>query len=137
MEGMEDAILNPTKEFESPDYYLQAALKKLSTIDTSNFDMYSIRGVTGGTRVVVGPVTTFKKGPRKGKAKYGPKSETYEVLVSTEDFENEKRLFERETGRCHECYGNKIAWNGWAADKGNYYRTCNVCKGTGLANGTN
>lgn len=132
-----NTVLNPELKYEGVSYYGLAALRKLKSIgrDTTGFDVYGLHGMTGGTEVTVGPVTTYKKGPRKGKTKYGSRKDCHKVLVTHEDMLAEKANFIAETGRCGECQGNGLTWAGWSKDEGNRFRKCGTCNGTGLAKG--
>ena len=41
--------------------------------------------------------------------------------------------WERQTGKCHACYGTGHWFCGWSADHGNKYRKCDRCGGAGAA----
>lgn len=56
------------------------------------------------------------------------------MVVVTDAEEREERLrYERETGRCANCYGSGRQWAGWHYQEGTKYRPCCACGATGCA----
>ena len=88
--------------------------------------MTSIHGMPGGVLVEINNTTTYKRGPRKGELKY-LKDGAVKVLLSEADYSAAKAKWVAETGRCLECFGNKLYWVGWSVDKGNYFAPCKSC----------
>lgn len=130
-----DDILNPELKFEPVNFATLAALRFLAAagVDIENMETYSFESVFGGLKLVMGKVTTFTRGPRKGQKKYGSRKDCLEVFINPEQISAEKEIFRKETGYCSECCGNGLTWTGWTKDVGYYYRVCEVCGGTGAA----
>ncbi len=128
---MSEQVLNPTLKYKPADFYELAALRQLKLTPDSNKGVYALSGCHSGTLVLIGPVSTFTRGPRKGERKYGPRRDCETVIVTGEQLKAEVEIFEAETGRCSTCYGNGLSWSGWAVDKGNYFRQCTKCDGSG------
>lgn len=87
---------------------------KIETIGKTRDALY-----TGGV-----PVTT-----KSGRQKW-PKPHT-QVVVTEAEREAEAERYEREHGRCRECFGSGAEWAGWSASDGHRTRPCGRCNATG------
>lgn len=111
-----------------------AAVRKLNALGNDlppNWSYYTWEDV-GGALIVKGSEEYRKtKGANKGaRAWRGPK---LTVVVTDEDQRMEERLYEAETGKCHQCQGDGQMWLKWTHDVGNHFGPCNRCAGTGVA----
>ena len=75
------------------------------------------------------PIGNYSKGPRKGQPKFPAKRELQQVVITSEEVQETRDQWERETGLCHRCGGSGevvaiVSRNG---------RPCRECGGTGKA----
>lgn len=78
-----------------------------------------------------GVPTVIQRGPNKGKKRWrGPVQSA--VVTDAEEWA-ERARYERETGRCANCYGSGRQWAGWHYQEGTKYRPCRACGATGCA----
>lgn len=75
----------------------------------------------------------MKSGKRKGLTNFKKPLERHEVIVTDKDIDDAKDRFERETGKCCVCQGNKEEVAGWGKETGTRYRPCRRCGATGRA----
>ena len=111
------------------------ALKKSGLVFDSS-------GVWGWCRVeAIGPDTLVelsrwrpkKSGPNKGgRLFYG---ERQRAIVTRAEVEAQEAEYERQTGRCHYCYGEGDRAVGWNRDAGEIRKVCGRCGGSGKAPG--
>lgn len=64
---------------------------------------------------------------------YKTDSESITVVITPEEYDQEKAFYERDTGCCFDCRGTKQQWAGWGADTGTRYVPCRRCGATGRA----
>lgn len=76
----------------------------------------------------------YLRGPKKGKPNYSKATHRYTYQVSKQQCEQIMADYERVTGNCNSCEGEKQEWDGWSKDEGHKYRQCVRCGGTGKAN---
>ena len=79
------------------------------------------------------PIGKYTRGPRKGEPKW-PKAEVYDILwIKDSEFDETKRLWEEETGKCSTCYGTGQEHVGWSKAEGSKHKPCEKCNATGKA----
>lgn len=91
----------------------------------------SARSVQGGLIVEGSPATVISRGKNKGRKRWSKPLQT--VIVTEPDYAAEIARYEREEGKCHECFGEGKTAFRWSRDKGTEYRECRRCKGAGVA----
>ena len=74
----------------------------------------------------------LQKGPRKGK-KTWTKEDLRTCIVTDAEIAEEKKNYERDTSKCHECGGDGQEWRGWHHEDGHKFITCTRCGGSGNA----
>lgn len=116
------------------DTYNLAARRKLRDSGVNipdNWEFFTWEALTGG--VLVKGSETYTKTSGKNKGRKGWRGTVSTVIVTPEDEREEERIFEQETGNCHQCGGDGQEWAKWTRDAGNQYKTCTRCSGTGKA----
>lgn len=97
---------------------------------------FAQEGMHGG-RLVTGAVchALYKSGPRQGQTNWAKRDKTTErkILISDEALRDRCAKWERDTGKCSECFGTGAAWAGWSRDKGDFTKPCRRCGSTGKA----
>lgn len=106
------------------------ARRKLGALP-EGFEFFEIRATKWGTMLKGGVATVTKSGKNKGRKRWGGPHLT--AIVTDEEYQAELARYERETGNCHECLGEKQTVAGWHHQTGWSYRTCHRCKGSGKA----
>lgn len=92
---------------------------------------FRLERMNNGTLVTGGvPIGVVKSGKRKGRPKWGPMKTADRVFVADADLDAEKSRYEREEGKCHECYGDGQTIASFHVTEGHTYRTCSRCKGS-------
>lgn len=103
----------------------------------AGWQWFTIRAVDGGDTIVTGAVCTalFKSGPRKGQTKWAKRdrSTQREIVVTREQIRERRAQWQRDSGKCVDCYGTGAAIAGWSVDEGTFTRPCGRCKATGVA----
>lgn len=66
---------------------------------------------------------------KRGKKNWGKEKRT--CVVTQGDVTAEQIRYENRTGNCHVCQGTGDEWRRWSADKGNEFKTCTRCIGSG------
>jgi hypothetical protein len=89
--------------------------------------LHAVMLVKGG---VAGHV--FQRGPRKGKPDPKRRTDVSEMVVTREDLRAIKVKWERENGKCADCFGEGSRVVGWSKEEGEMRRGCTRCKATGL-----
>lgn len=97
---------------------------------------YRQEAIDGGL-LVTGAVcdATYKSGPRKGLTNWSKRDKATErrILISELAMLGRRMQWERDTGKCSECFGTGAEWAGWSAKDGNRTRPCRRCGSTGKA----
>jgi hypothetical protein len=87
--------------------------------------------------LISGAVCTalFSRGPRKGRVNWAKRDRATEreIFISRADLEACQARWERETGKCRECFGTAQEWAGWSAKAGTIFKPCRRCEATGNA----
>lgn len=98
---------------------------------------FHVRAVDGGDSIVTGAVCTmlFKSGPRKGRPNWDKRdrSTQREIVVTREQLQERRAQWERDTGKCVQCFGTKAEFASWSSIEGTKTRPCRRCKETGVA----
>jgi hypothetical protein len=79
------------------------------------------------------PLGTYSKGRRKGEPKWPRVADLDVAIVSDADYATEYARYEREEGRCAECFGEGEVFASWNHETGSKFRPCRRCGGTGKA----
>lgn len=107
------------------------ALRKLNCT-ADEWDAWLMEVITDDAILFTGGKPRLKKtGKNKGKRTW---DKPYRKVVVTDgEVRAEFERYEKETGLCGQCYGEKQECVGWSAKDGNKMITCRRCKGTGFA----
>jgi hypothetical protein len=113
--------------------FLAIARVKANNYDP-DFDIGSMEAIANNDTLLkcykTQPIT---KGKNKGQKKYVGTATI--VVISQDEIKAEEARYERMTGNCQRCFGNKQIAKSWSKDEGTVYRDCPRCKGTGLRPG--
>jgi hypothetical protein len=77
------------------------------------------------------PLAVYKRGPRKGKPKWNPRTDESAIVVLDNMHTEWLAQWESRTGKCHACAGSGQEWAGWSLTTGVSYRPCQRCGATG------
>ena len=122
-------------KYEIEDFITLAARRKKSLPQDYSVSRWQ-RIDEDGYLVEISKTRILTKGARKGRLTWrdtkGKRlSEVVETLITFDDIKREKDIFEKETGRCRECFGNGMRIVGWSVIDGNRTEKCKYCEGTG------
>ena len=80
--------------------------------------------------LVEGGITTvWKRGPRKGTARWPVKLDA--IWMRRREIAQVSEAWERETGNCHQCGGGGQVSAGWNKETGRKLSQCRRCGGSG------
>ena len=100
------------------------AIRKANTPGWTPFKVERV-GKTNDALYTGGTESKYKNGSPKWD-----KPHTQVVVTEGERIAEAER-YEREHGRCRECFGSGQQWVGWSKDEGNRYAPCVRCSATG------
>lgn len=84
-----------------------------------------------GVLVTGGIPRLLKRGPRKGEKTWDGKGD--KIVVVKSEIDAEMQRYERETGKCQDCFGTGRVFAGWSAASGKRTRACKRCAGDGTS----
>lgn len=77
------------------------------------------------------PIGEYKRGPRKGRPKWGPRKDGERIWMKESDVEETKRLWAEQIGQCPKCTGSGKVVKSVSVHDGTKYRECSECAGSG------
>ncbi len=122
-----DPVAVEAARLPMPDLFTIVARRKLGTTDEWHVFRWTRVGNTNDA-VVEGSLCVGRDTPQRRW--HGAKSKCVVTYAEAEDARVE---WERETGLCGKCGGNKTRWAGWSKAEGSRYRDCERCNATGAA----
>lgn len=121
------------------DFSLMALREKFTLPDGWEIYAWELKNMDTDAEYILhsGAVVTatYSRGPRKGEKNWAKSNRQSEMdlPLTCEEIAAFLAKWTAETGLCHHCHGNGTAWHGWSAARGNDYRICRHCAGTGRA----
>lgn len=122
-------------EFPPVDFRERVARRKLALDDEWQSFKWEAIGNTRDTLLTFGITRPLKSGKNKGKMTWrGTKQRDGVVCCVTDaEYRTERIAWERETGKCSDCFGSgKHIW-GYSVVTGAVYQPCKQCGETGNA----
>jgi hypothetical protein len=137
MSELFEAEAKPTEE-DNPSFLDMTVRKKIGLPVEWEIFAWSLIGNCkedwdrGDMLVSIGVPRRLKSGPRKGKKTWRG-CETRKCVVSRVEVNQTAEAWERETGKCMDCYGTGNKWSGWSRENGDRFKPCKRCEATGSA----
>lgn len=136
MSDMFESAGNAPDMNETISFLDRAFRRKLNLSDDWETFSWEIIGNTqedraiGDMMVQGGVPAVIKTGKRKG-GKTWKGVAVRKCIITDREIADERRMYERETGKCSTCYGTGQSWFEWSKDAGNRYHDCKKCEATG------
>lgn len=120
----------PVEPARAPNLMNLAARRKLGQGEDWHWCKARRIGNTDDLLIEGGVPQLYTKGKRKGLHNWKGVP-LIECILTRAEQDEEARLYEQSTGNCRGCGGGGQESAGWHHEKGNSYRTCRRCNGSG------
>jgi hypothetical protein len=124
-------------QYHFEDFMSLAARRKASLPD--DYFVSSWEMIDKETYLIsISKTKRLTRGKRKGQLVWRDNkkkmfSEAVRTIITLDDYNRERSLYEKETGKCYGCSGNGMEFAGVSVDEGERVKLCRRCGGNGEA----